>query len=476
MTTENNAKPLAKSRRRFLGAGGVAAGAALGGLSPLGRLLAAAGDAGKRTNTGRGRGYGPLQPVRDETTGLPLLCLPEGFRYRSFGWVGDPMADGSLMPAAHDGMGVVRAEGSRIRLIRNHEISRIGPAFGKPAFQYDPNAQGGAVTLDYDCDSGKLMSAHASLAGTMTNCSGGITPWGSWLSCEEFVSAAGKTVMTRSGIGRLERDHGFVFEVPAEGHSDAVPLRDMGQFRHEAAVVFPPTGEVYLTEDLEPVAGFYRFVPKTPGRLADGGALYMLRAKGREELRSGLTVGEPMDVDWVRIDKPGHGVDSEHDDIGGVQRQGLVQGAAKFTRLEGIFASGEDLFFTATNGGNASCGQVFRYRPSEQQLVLIYESSDPAVLDYPDNICVSPRGGMVICQDSKGDSQSLFGLSVGHELFEFARNNVILDGSSNGLSGDFRQSEWAGSCFSPDGRWLFANVYNPGLTVAITGPWGEGLV
>ncbi|HPF73720.1 MAG: DUF839 domain-containing protein [Rhodanobacteraceae bacterium] len=472
MTIDSKGRPVTPARRRFLGA----AGAALGGLSPLGQLLAAAGDAGKVKPAGRARGYGPLKPARDENTGLPLLLLPEGFRYRSFGWVGDPLVDGSLMPASHDGMGIVAVNGSRVTLVRNHEVTRIGPAFGKPEFQYDPNAQGGTVTLDYDCDSGKLMSAHASLAGTMNNCAGGVTTWNSWLSCEEFVSAAGKTVMTKTGIGRLERDHGFVFEVPASGHSNAQPIRDMGQFRHEAAVVFPPSGDVYLTEDLEPVAGFYRFVPKTPGKLSDGGALFMLRAKNRQELRSGLTVGEPIDVDWVPIEKPEHGIDAEEDDIRGVQRQGLVQGASKFTRLEGIFVSDGDVFFTATNGGNEGCGQVFRYRPSEQQLTLIYESADRAVLDYPDNICVSPRGGMVICQDSKGDVQSLFGLTSTHELFEFARNNVLLDGATKGLSGDFRRSEWAGSCFTPDGKWLFANVFSPGFTVAITGPWGEGLV
>ncbi|MCB1559735.1 MAG: DUF839 domain-containing protein [Xanthomonadales bacterium] len=475
MVEDHNTDPATASRRRFLGTGGIALGAGLGGLSPVGKLLAAAGQADTKGAT-RARGYGPLRPVRDENTGLPLLKLPDGFSYRSFGWAGDPLAGGGVMPAAHDGMGLVRVEGSRVRLIRNHEVSRIGPAFGKPEFQYDPSAQGGTVTLDYDCESGRLVSAHASLAGTMTNCGGGITPWGSWLSGEEFVSAAGKSVMTKSGIGRLQRDHGFVFEVPADGHSDAVPIRDMGQFRHEAAVVFPPSGDVYLTEDMEPVAGFYRFVPKTPGKLIEGGALYMLRAKGRKELRSGLTVGEPMDVDWVRIENPDHGIDAEHDDIRGVQRQALVHGASKFTRLEGIFVSGEDVFFTATNGGNAGCGQVFRYRPAEQQLTLVYESTDPSVLDYPDNICISPRGGMVICQDSKGDSQSLFGLTAGNELFEFARNNVVLDGATRGLSGDFRRSEWAGSCFTPDGKWLFANVYSPGFTVAITGPWGEGLV
>ena len=52
----------------------------------------------------------------------------------------------------------------------------------------------------------------------------------------------------------------------------------------------------------------------------------------------------------------------------------------------------------------------------------------------------------------------------------------MLDRGYRGFIGDFRNAEWAGACFSPDGRWLFANVYNPGFSVAITGPWRDGLI
>src|SRR3546814_20363856 len=69
--------------------------------------------------------------------------------------------------------------------------------------------------------------------------------------------------------------------------------------------------------------------------------------------------------------------------------------------------------------------------------------------------------------------EKLHGLTPQGELFEFAGNNVVLDGE-RGLSGDFRTEEWAGACFSPDGRWLFANIYRPGFSVAITGPWQTG--
>lgn len=457
-----------QARRRFLRLG-AAAGAGGLALSPLGRLLAAAGAAAVEP------GYGPLKPVRDLNTGLPLLMLPQGFSYRSFGWTSEPMADGAPTPGAHDGMGIVRVRGNVATLVRNHEVVRADGAFGPPASHYDPVCSGGTVTLDFDLAEGKLLASRPSLSGTLQNCSGGITPWNSWLSCEEFVSAADVT-SPLPGMGGLQRDHGFVFEVPAEGESTGEPLIGLGQFRHEAATVHPASGIVYLTEDMEPEAGFYRFQPNERGQLRRGGHLQMMKVVGTDELRFGLRVGQRFKVQWVPIDHPNQGFDRAANDGRGVQRQGRAQGAARFTRLEGAIAGDEEIFFTSTNGGDAGCGQVFAYYPHEQELLLVYESPAAATLDYPDNVVISPRGGLVICQDAKQTVQHLYGLTRAGGLFTFARNNVHLDGGYLGFGGDFSRAEWAGTCFSPDGRWLFANVYAPGFSVAITGPWGDGLI
>src|SRR5690606_18160645 len=119
-------------------------------------------------------GYGPLRPVADEVTGLELLRLPEGFRYRSFGWAGEPLSDGTPCPKQHDGMGVVASDGEIVTLVRNHEQTGLDGAFGPADCHYDPACSGGTTTLRYDLASGKLIEAHASLSGTMQNCAGGV--------------------------------------------------------------------------------------------------------------------------------------------------------------------------------------------------------------------------------------------------------------------------------------------------------------
>ena len=104
---------------------------------------------------------------------------------------------------------------------------------------------------------------------------------------------------------------------------------------------------------------------------------------------------------------------------------------------------------------------------------LSVESPSEAVLNGPDNLTVTPRGGLLVCEDGTGPEQRLIAIGRDGRAVEFARNAIRLDGERNGFRGDFRDREFAGACFSPDGRWLFVNVQTPGITFAITGPWSK---
>lgn len=446
----------------------------LGASLPLGSLLGLVGCRERRPSSPAALGYGPLAPVRDEVSGEFLLKLPEGFRYRSLGWTGTALRDGSISPSAHDGMGVVVADGSRLTLVRNHELVTTNGAFGAEHLHYDPPASAGAVAFEFDTETGVASDFRAVLAGTMQNCSGGITPWGTWLSCEEMVFDPD---LGRDDLGnrheQLKRPHGFVFEVDPSGLVAPQLLSSMGAFKHEAAAVHAATGIVYLTEDYHQTAGFYRYLPNQPGQLAKGGRLQMLAVKGREQMLRGLISGQSFDTHWVDIDEPTRLRDGEGRIGLGVFAQGKRAGGTAFTRLEGCFAQADTVFFTSTDGGDLQHGQVFAYFPKEERLLLLYETRVLAALDYPDNLCASPRGGLVLCEDNDSNRpQRLVGLSADGLAFDFAENHVVLK-SMTGASQDYRGEEWCGACYSPDGRWLFANIYQPGFTVAITGPWGE---
>lgn len=401
-----------------------------------------------------GPDYGPLSPVRDQATGLTLLALPKGFEYLSYGWTNDAMGDGVATPSAHDGMAAFR-HGDLVHIVRNHERG-AGAAFASPA--YNPAAGGGTSTIVFDPDAGQFLDSWGSLGGTIRNCAGGPTPWGTWLSCEEtFSSTAGMR-------------HGYVFEVPSDGRSDAVPYQAMGRFNHEAAAIDPATGIVYETEDRGD-ACLYRFVPNVPGDLAKGGQLEALMigdaVRDTRPDGSGAAYGV---VSWVAVDDPDPATDT-------IRSAAQQKGAAVFGRLEGAWYGNERIYALTTNGGPAGQGQVFELDPATDELTVLFASPSAEVLNNPDNMCVSPRGGLVLCEDGSG-AEFVHGLTTEGEIFRFAENVADLRGGTAGKAvtpDDYRGSEWAGSCFdTKNGNWLFANLQSPGITFAITGPWKQG--
>ena len=449
--------------------------------------------------------YGPLRPVLDLETGLPLLLLPEGFEYRSYSWTGDPMTNGQPTPDAHDGMGVIavtgRGQSPEITLVRNHERLLASPILAparydtavRPGHSQAPG--GGTTTLRFR--GRRWVSVEPSLGGTIYNCAGGVTPWGTWLSCEETVDDY------RAQGGRR---HGYVFEVRREAaKTTGRPILDMGRMLHEAVAIDPKTRIAYLTEDHPYNSGFYRFLPKdrrgVAGSYEAGGRLQGARVVGRTHADLRVpTVGDRYRIEWVDIDQPDSEPGAPPDGMlnhsglaSGPFLQAWSKGALHMSRGEGIWQHAGKFYVVDTAAGINALGRpgrgdgaVWEYDPAGETLRAIFVADSPIVGDNIDNIVVSPRGGILLCEDNDGVMDiygrgvRLLGLTAGGDSYTFAKNQVQLTHAQLAAAGkhvapgDYRGEEMAGACFDPKGEVLFVNIQRPGITVAIWGPWGKG--
>ena len=114
-----------------------------------------------------------------------------------------------------------------------------------------------------------------------------------------------------------------------------------------------------------------------------------------------------------------------------VWAQGRAQGAATFARLEGCWYGNDRKIYIVSTSGGIGQGQIWVYDPREETITLLFQSPGAAVLNAPDNITVSPRGGLVLCEDGSGE-EFVHGLTVDGEIFPFAKNTVVLNGERNG--------------------------------------------
>ncbi|GAA3530883.1 PhoX family protein [Streptomyces osmaniensis] len=412
-------------------------------------------------------GYGPLVPDPDG-----LLDLPEGFSYRVLSREGDRLRSGEgPVPSNHDGMTALPGRGGRVHLVRNHENRADGrvPVPTVTGLTYDPAGKGGCTALTLDRH-GHVLSERVAIAGTAVNCAGGPTPWGTWLTCEETED--------RAGTNGYTKDHGFIFEVdPSNPYaSGAVPLTAMGRFQHEAIAVDPKRGVVYETEDafLKPFGLFYRFLPNQPrgglGTLRAGGRLQAMRVPGVPDLSSIQEPGASFgNIEWVDVPDPlAKQTPIRLQDFG-------PKGITHAQKLEGCYWGGRSVYFVSSFAHSAEgsaadhYGQIWRYDPTERRLtlVIVFGPDTDVQLpgESPDNICLAPSGGLMVCEDGNG-AQHVYGVTRRGEVYAMARNAQNL-----GTPEEPEWGEFAGVTFSPDGRTMYVNCYTPGTTFAVTGPW-----
>ncbi len=370
-------------RRRLLKQLSALGGAAV--LAPLVRI-------GPVTAAPGGGPYGWLQPPN-----ALGLRLPKEFTARVVATTGQEVANtGFTWHAAPDGGACFPTANGGWIYVSNAEVGGGG---------------GGASMVEFAAD-GTIVDSKSILTGTNRNCSGGPTPWGTWLSCEE------------TGNGR-------VWECDPTGLSPAVVHPGLGRFNHEAAVVDPVGQTVYLTEDRSD-GGLYRFIPTSYPDLSSGVLAVMTEVGGV--------------IGWADVPRPDG---AEADPL-----RAQVPDMKVFNRGEGAFFVDGVLYFSTT-GDNT----VWTYRPATNELDRIYRraTSSQPVLGGADNLTATTAGDVFVCED--GDNMELVLIPPEGGANAFLR--VI------GQDG----SELTGVAFDPSGTRLYVSSQRPGTTYEITGPF-----
>ncbi|MGH2994504.1 MAG: alkaline phosphatase PhoX [Solirubrobacterales bacterium] len=401
-------------RREFIRTGVVAAGVLAFGPRFWEQALASA------TRSGHGP-YGPLGPP-DESG----IMLPKGFRSRVIARGGRPVPGTSYVwHIFSDGAATFRTADGGWILVSNAEVPTAADT-GDAAPLLGSAGEGGASAIRF-APRGKIVRAYRILGDTSTNCAGGPTPWGTWLSCEEHP-------------------RGRVWECDPRGRRDAQARPALGVFTHEAACVDRKRGHVYLTEDTAD-GGFYRFSPRRKGDLREG----------RLEIAS---VRTDRRVDWLPVPDPA---------ATGTPTRHQVPEATRFPHSEGIWYDHGHVYI-ATTGDS----RIRRYNVRTGQLRVIYDPerlTDPP-LTHVDNITVSRAGDLYVCEDGGADPFDIAVITPSPNRI-VARLLKLTGPEHNDPEIDL-SSEVAGVCFDPSGRRMYfasQRAFGLGAVYEVTGPF-----
>ena len=365
--------------------------------------------------------FGP--PTSD--TGLGFL-VPEGFTARAVAIGGEPVRGTRYVwHPDSDGAGTFATPDGGWILVSNSE-SRPATG-GASAIRFGPPGDDGVAPIE---DAYRVLGRDV---GTTSagNCAGGVTPWGTWLSCEENGGAQ------------------HVWECDPTGRTPAIELPQLGTFAHEAAAVDPETGIVYLSEDREDCR-LFRWVPEvTPRRGGrpdfDRGRL---QVAGFGDPPGSAQVGEATWIDVDASDPSTYKAD----------------GSTRFVRGEGMWFHEGFVYWVAT-----AHSQVFAYDTRTDHQVLLHDDRvEGSPMRYVDNICVHPpTTDLYLAEDGTDQIEVVLITAAGtggeREVAPFVQ----------ALPGEHDGSEFAGPVFDPSGTRLYlaSQRKGDGVVYEISGPF-----
>lgn len=374
--------------------------------------MPAAGATPAQTATPGASPYGPLRAEPDENG----LLLPEGFTSRIVAVAGEPVAEtGYAWPAFPDGAATFpTVDGGWIHTVNSEVFTFIAPDAG------------GVSAVRYDKD-GVIVDAYRILEGSNSNCAGGPTPWGTWLSGEESADEQGR-----------------VWECDPTGDKEAVAHEAMGRWAHEAVAVDPGSKTLYLTQD-HPTGLLYRYTPTDYPDLSAG-------------LLEAAVVADDGSVTWSEVPDPSGKTAPTREQ---------VPEATPFAGGEGIWFHDGVVSFTTKYDHS-----VHALHLAEQRHEVIWKGDpdrlgvEDAVLSGVDNITADAGSGDLYVAEDGGNMEVVMITPEG-AVAPFVR-----------ITGEGQEgSEVTGPCFNPArDRLYFSSQRGPSsktIAEVIPGTTGE---
>ena len=331
---------------------------------------------------------GPLQPANADG-----IQLPAGFSSRVVAVFNQPPVQSNptyLWHSDPDGGATFATEDGGWIYVSNAEV-RDATSFGATREQAETLGQigGGVGALRFDAD-GNLIDAYSIQSGTTTNCSGGATPWGTWINGEEIAD-------------------GFMFEAsPLRDGGQAVRLDRFGRKAHEMVAVDEAGKAIYHTEDVTGADRFYRTVFPAEAWPDGGrpdmarGVLQVLRVPGD----LGAAANGPVPITWL-----------DAIDDGTPQPEVYLEDSTVFAGNEGVFFLGGFVFFSCKPTGNPDtddhifaidiAGNTIEsiYNPADEIPGSPFDDSEPRLTGV-DNITMTEDGEMLVVEDG-GDMRCM---------------------------------------------------------------------
>jgi len=336
----------------------------------------------------------------------------------------------------------------------------------------------------------ELVEGYRSATGTLSNCSGGITPWGTILTAEENFSnfygdydyETGRRTPSKLNWERffpkhLPQHYGWIVEVDVNT-GGAKKHVSLGRMEHECATVkeLEDGRVVVYTGDDRNDGCLYKHISEKPGQISPGKLYVANLEEGRWE--------------WLDISRPELTKFNNQTELMIRTREAaLLVGGTELDRPEDIEIDPltGDVLVSLTNNkpkGNYH-GSIMKILESGAYDTLEFTHStfltggEETGFSCPDNMAFDAAGNLWFTCDISGSA-------IGKEPYtSFGNNGLFLVIRNGPQAGDVFQvgsapndAEFTGPFFAPDGETLFLSVQHPGEKTksldTLTSNWPDG--